>query len=226
MKSIKQTSKSNQNFVFVKSAPSAISAFTSEKFMKDITKVQMRLYYESTSTADAECPVIFLKIYFDFAYYLLLSPFRIVVSEETGKFIIKKNKLQQFGCGILQLLCTIRLLTDVRDTLQLNFSKGKQTPIQYFEIVENISSFIYKMETMRRFWFCQEDYLRIFNCVQDSSHLQSQPYPKVGFIIGYFADLCILSCAIPLWLISRSFAVAVAGKNVVQHLGDYDEGRN
>ncbi|CAL8072522.1 unnamed protein product [Orchesella dallaii] len=47
------------------------------------------------------------------------------------------------------------------------------------------------------------------------------------FILAYFADLCILSCAIPLWLVSRSFSLVVSGKDVVQHMGDYndDEGR-
>ncbi|CAL8072524.1 unnamed protein product [Orchesella dallaii] len=189
----------------------------------------LSLYCESTSTPDAECPVIFLKIYFDFAYYLLLSPFRIEVSEETGKFIIKKNKLQQvvrkkfiyLFFGTFVTLSIVSLVIGKRFVPNVSWL----SPSLWFNQLVKLARYTLFIDSTV---FDPNDTCILQNITGWDT--VAAIFTLFGIIprliIGYFADLCILSCAIPLWLISKTFSVAVAEKYDVQHLCDYDEGRN
>lgn len=148
----------------------------------------------------------FLITFFDFAYYLGTSPFRFS-RDSDGNYCIRKwwfqqvlhvltlmlfshkilelvNKFYlsfQIVCGLFHTLCAIRLCTEVRLGLHELQLGGEASPVQIFENVMNIFTFCYKMTTMKRFWFNQQQYLEILRVSKEkfSTPLNSLKADKV-----------------------------------------------
>ncbi|ODM98882.1 hypothetical protein Ocin01_07799 [Orchesella cincta] len=95
-----------------------------------------------------------IKTFFDLAAVFCVAPFRIVLENNVC-------------CVLMHLMCVVRLISESRQTLQ--FGIGKLPPsIKAFKVVNVLTTFIYKMLALRRFWFNQKNYLEIFQRIQDT----------------------------------------------------------
>lgn len=104
----------------------------------------------------------FLVIYFDFAYFLLFSPFRVVFSSEYKSFCITKWWPQKYFCGLLSSLGYLSTLYQFHRTLTKT-STSNRTPSFYFEIVSIIFAVFLHAFTHKLFYFEQEKILYIIN---------------------------------------------------------------
>ncbi|CAL8072516.1 unnamed protein product [Orchesella dallaii] len=102
-------------------------------------------------------------IYFDFAYYVALCPFKLVKNDKNSYFI-SVWKPQKVICGIFSLLCVLRMITEIRtDTLRQEASTYDLNPVLYFRMILRMFGLVYKFTIMKRFWVDSKEYLDVVN---------------------------------------------------------------
>lgn len=74
-------------------------------------------------------------------------------------------------------MCFIRLFSEVRVSIdkEYNCKSASKNPVQYFNIIMDVSSLCYKMVIFKRVWFNQEDYLHVLLYIQGKNHLRVKP---------------------------------------------------
>ncbi len=86
-------------------------------------------------------------------------------------------------CGICNICCLIRLLTQVRMRLGDLQTHHSVSPVHYFQATEDLFSLLYKVVTMKRFWLNQREYLNILEVSQKQFYEMSlQLHKNVGDI--------------------------------------------
>lgn len=137
----------------------------------------------------AESITWLLKIYFDFAYYLCIAPFRFVLTEssvsEGMRFYKAKSSWYQ------KALCTsFTLLTVIwrfRATWTITFSPINSSGSGvYLEITSNIVNILHKMLTLKILWLDRSKLLSLLNCLLNArtklAPCQRQPSVTLFFI--------------------------------------------
>lgn len=74
-------------------------------------------------------------------------------------------------------MCFIRLFSEVRVSIdkEYNCKSASKNPVQYFNIIMDVSSLCYKMVIFKRVWFNQEDFLHVLLYIQGKNHLRVRP---------------------------------------------------
>lgn len=75
----------------------------------------------------------------------------------------------------MHLLCLIRLISEVRFSIDKEYTckNASKNPVQYFNIIMDVSSLIYKIVFIKRLWFNQEDCIKVFIYVQEEPIFQN-----------------------------------------------------
>lgn len=127
----------------------------------------------------------FLKIYFEFGYFLCLSPFRLernlshkLAEDEkrmakTGNnpFQLRTWFPQQLLSGLLTLLsipCTLTLIRDMTP-------RSTKDPSEYFNLAQGITGAISLLIQTQKLWMAPQVYLSITNHLHDSNIRPSWP---------------------------------------------------
>lgn len=97
-------------------------------------------------------PTNFFKIYFDFAYYLCICPFRVstrLTKNGEKTFQLQTWLPQKLFCGLNSFLCLFCMLTEIRQGVP----STPNNPSQYFVFFSQILSGISKSLIMKVFWY-------------------------------------------------------------------------
>ncbi len=77
------------------------------------------------------------------------------------------------------MLCIIKLFTDIRIHLNNLKVQAEAGPTEYFKTVEHFVNFLYKVVTMKRFWWNSQKYLEILKALQGMTQLSGYPTASV-----------------------------------------------
>lgn len=115
----------------------------------------------------------FLVIYIDFAYFLLLSPFRLI-RNETGNFTAKSWLPQKICCALFTILSIFWLIRELRLSVPTN-AKQSKNPSKHFEMLLALLSFLVKGITVKKLWFNQAGLLDIVNWIAKNDECDGTP---------------------------------------------------
>lgn len=144
----------------------------------------------------------YLRIYLDFAYFLCLSPFRLVLSYDKQNrqwlFHAKSWWLQKSFCiiiTVLQNLWLIRMIWRSFATLHHN------EPRDFIGLAQTLSNFAAKFLTLTKFWGSQQEIVNLANfIVQPNNYL---PYHRSNSsrvkILRTIYLLCIFYLIMAVW---------------------------
>lgn len=112
-------------------------------------------------------PSIFLKTFFEFAYILCISPYKLVIDKD-GVVTAKQWLPQKFLCFIVHVLSLLYMFLYRWNTLILETYK-KTPPTQYFFLMSHICSHLLSIVTFKRVWFNKKEFINIlsFLCEQN-----------------------------------------------------------
>ncbi len=168
----------------------------------------------------------FLKIYYDFAYFLCLCPFQLVKTKTNGCsqdefYIVKSWWLQKYGCTIIALLGFPWLLRDIRVSIPennrtTNFSKR---PTVYFEIILGIVGTLLRLSVIKVFWYNGEEIGRIVNFLAEQNtyysirkgscvQMHRKPKSNRSIVKLVICSVCFLYTAVGFlnWVMGRSLS--------------------
>ncbi len=142
------------------SLPSTTQVFNYDynNYPKQTFPSSQKKCYHKYSTAN------FLSIYFDFAFILFLSPFRLVRGKHHGWYSIKRNIFHKIFCALLSLLGIIYCVTYFRTAFP-DFTSNDVSTTSYFEALSALFSTWFQMLSLKKFWFEQDKFLKILNCI-------------------------------------------------------------
>lgn len=106
----------------------------------------------------------FLSIYFDFAFILFLSPFRLVRDKHHGWFSIKKNIFHKIFCALQSFLGIFYCITILRTSFP-DFQGNNVSTTTYFDTLGTLFNIWFQMLSLKKFWFEQDKFLSIVNCI-------------------------------------------------------------
>lgn len=113
-----------------------------------------------------KCLTYFFKVYFDVAYCLCVSPYRIVIQTQPNggaKIITKSWWLHTFLCLIITILGAVWIVRDVR----LCIPKDWKNPSLYFVMFLKVDVAVKKVFFLKLFWFNRQDFVNLFNFILD-----------------------------------------------------------
>lgn len=133
----------------------------------------------------------FLVIYFNFTYFLCLSPFRLKRTEN-GFYKAEKSVFQTAICAILSCLSIIYLTANSRSKLSNTLQQDHTSPLRYFQLLTTICMFFFHILSINKFWFSRHRFLRIINFIQSESDVFSYKPLKVFMQHSKFSFYCTL----------------------------------
>lgn len=139
----------------------------------------------------------FYKVFFDFTYFLFISPFRIIPSSLSSanekhrhdglhiqlQYKIHSRQPQKFLCGFFSFLTIFSILAKLRK----NVPTSTSGPSQFFDIVLELSLGFIHFLTIKLFWRDQATFLKIFNFLNHDSFYSISTVPNEGFWLKFFS---------------------------------------
>ncbi len=112
----------------------------------------------------------FIKVYFNFAYFLCCCPFRII-SDDSGWFTVRTCTPQKIACAFLNTSALILMLTALRTKINATSSSQHQNPLEYFGLLSSLFGFAFQSLTLKRFWANQDYFVDILNFIRSERHI-------------------------------------------------------
>lgn len=146
------------------------------------------------------------KVYFDIAWFVGFSPFRIIQEGYNPlTYTIKRSWLQNIFCNLVTFMVTIASSYQIQcQLIRLNLdSHGiqKDMSVVYFKATMLIFQFLVILLTLKQFWLNQQDFVDIVNrlcsthsflpCISDKIILKVKVVFVVAFLVLSIADACI-----------------------------------
>ncbi len=119
-------------------------------------------------------------VYFDFAYYLLFSPFRLTLtSNKISQFCwkIHKCKIQCIGYIIMGFLGMFAILAHYKSILSDATANGRD-PVVYFSFLACLFTAILNFKMHKIFWFESHKFLEIINLTSSKSAIVSYQFKQ------------------------------------------------
>lgn len=118
----------------------------------------------------------FFLIYFDFAYFLLLSPFRFIKSQKArpdqlDQIKIKSNWIQQALVLLLNSLGSLRLVRDIYLTSRISTDVNDS-----FRLFTILSRLMFNILVFKLLWFSQTKILKIIELLSIQESCGRLPY--------------------------------------------------
>lgn len=132
----------------------------------------------------------FLTTYFDFAYFLFCSPFRLVSTAAPSNkcvFRVHKSFAHTSICFVLNSLGIYVLFIDLRNSFP-SMENGA-SPTKYFDFLSTIFSTTFQLLTLKKFWLEQRRFACIVNylkLVETHKMLKSTSKVKKGFHFSFY----------------------------------------
>lgn len=125
-----------------------------------------------------------LKVYFNFSYYLLVSPFRIVYDKQHRINITKQSHLQSVLCAASNLLALFHIIGGIRIGLNelTSNNESSQNPVLYFEFLTKIFTAVLKVTIFKRFWFNRSAFINIVNFINEH---ETYEFPMQNWMVRY-----------------------------------------
>lgn len=118
------------------------------------------------------------KLYFDFCYFLFLSPFRLKWNSKTKEFIPVCFLPQKIICLIVSLVFLAKELL----ILIASYPKNTKRATQIFKFLEKLFSLVLEIFILKAFWFHQPHIAQVLNYI---THIRltflSCPWQKIIF---------------------------------------------
>lgn len=112
---------------------------------------------------------IFLKFYFEFSYFLCLSPFRFKLNSN-NEFIVRSWLPHKLFCGLISIFCCLWILSDVYSQIQTPFT-GSRSAINCFYTILGVLTAILNLAFIHISWFSKKRILKIVNCVHKNEQV-------------------------------------------------------
>ncbi|CAL8072400.1 unnamed protein product [Orchesella dallaii] len=101
----------------------------------------------------------FLRIFFDFAYYLGICPYRFVIGKD-GAVSVRSFKLQQIICATIHFLSLLNILIH-RWHILLPEVEKRPIPAKYFFVLSHACSHLLNIFTFKQLWINRKDFSNI-----------------------------------------------------------------
>ncbi|CAL8072526.1 unnamed protein product [Orchesella dallaii] len=120
-----------------------------------------------------KCSLInFIKLYFDYSYFLCLCPFRFVSDGDRG-FITQTWLPQKVLTGLAHTFSILMLINDLRDKLFQPSKDYNRNPVAYFQILDSLFNLAYKSTLIKRVWWNRQDFLFVFEFIWNRKSLNN-----------------------------------------------------
>ncbi len=156
----------------------------------------------------------FLKLYFDYLFYLCLSPFQFIRdSAQPGHFSVRTWLPQKVICGLCHLFSLLVLVRDLQSKVLQPASSFHKNPVKYFTLIDSIFNFIYKATLIKRLWWNQKEFVNLMSFITSTPCFQSQGHSKLAKPIYIHGVLLFYGFV--------GTASLIAGKNFVSGLAEW-----
>lgn len=128
------------------------------------------------------------KVYFNFAWFLGVGPFRIMYDKKLCKYKAERVRLQYYLCVLLSSItilytCGYTIESLVNTQGEIFAGSVQDRTGLYFEIVSHTTVFIMSALTFKELWFNQQDILKIINFLNDPDNLISDVPGRVILLV-------------------------------------------
>lgn len=146
----------------------------SENYVSKISGFQPQISVFSTkskvtctnySVEQNRCISNLLVTYFDWAFFLCLSPFRFIKKSDKP-FHPTKFYIQLLFSGVLITLYILFTICEFRKKINAHFNHGNSSPQKYFHISATLTGFLFQLAVIKQTWFNQGQFQNIVNFVQ------------------------------------------------------------
>lgn len=125
--------------------------------------------YLDKSQRESRTLTNFIVVYFDWAFFLGLSPFRFV-REPNKYYRIYESNIQIVFSAILTVCFFIFSISSSRINCHIHFYK-QRTPLDYFYLVSYLLLFLLSILITINLWFCKNRFINIVNFIQSDEFL-------------------------------------------------------
>ena len=136
-------------------------------------------------------PLHYLRLYFNFCYYIGILPFRFVYDQEEGKYKLQTNPIQKVNskhifkknrdwlfnlifffqafCILTMSLCIAEETITFRDSVNdiLHPEKGQDDPLAYFNMFYTCSNFLYYVTVIQTVWGKSKAFLSVIQLLHE-----------------------------------------------------------
>lgn len=127
-------------------------------------------------------PSNFLKTFFDFAYILCISPYRLVIDKD-GNVTAKQWIPQKILCFIVHLLSLLYIFLYRWNTL-IPETVERTPPTQYFFLMSHICSHLLSIVTFKRVWCNKKEFLNILSFLCEKNRKSKDINDSEGTNVG------------------------------------------
>ncbi|OXA44314.1 hypothetical protein Fcan01_20530 [Folsomia candida] len=149
---------------------------------------------------EEESPVSFVSegievlfiVFFNFGYYLLITPFRIVKTfndKSQPTYKLHTSKLQQILCVISHTLLLFQYFSESR-TFFLANKWTTVRPAKYFDACGTLAKFFYKVFIVIVAWKDRDKFVKLANFIAQSSRLYIFKNQNIKFLKGFIYTFC------------------------------------
>lgn len=122
----------------------------------------------------------FLVIYFNFTFFLCLSPFRLTRTENCF-YKAQKNILQTIISILLSSLAIVYIFSNFRQTYVNTSLEGNTSPLKYFELLNTFFMYSFQILAIKNFWASRHRFLLIVNFIQSERDVFPNKPMKVQY---------------------------------------------
>lgn len=146
---------------------------------------------------------VLFKKYFDVAYFLCISPFRLIRNVRECNncvvihYTIREPRWHSVICGINTFLILSFILRDLWNRL-VDVQEIVRTPVGFFEVAYAVIHLIALINSIKQFWFDKVTFRNIFNFIVNTKNRNLLSYPSskgtkfIKFLIIFYGILALI----------------------------------